>query len=298
MTYVQNILKGIKTTDFTLAMDNLKLLKQIPFEKLSAPLSLLYDLINGISDGREDFINSGFRELLYHDIRLVAQQVFISIASSHKYVSKKTKSKTLDTLFKLQKNLNPNNDICHQAFLNLQYAIFVIEALPENKDVVWDSLMLLFTTLKIIATRDGESIKYFSEVILNNLNEIKNKSILEQISIVDSLEYIILEKKQINKFKKIYNLYLTTNSIYVKSKIILFMGKLCRLYYGGYLSQDFSNIAYKSFTKLLEIVSSRSKVVVDKSWLIKCSALEMLILLENRLKDKMLKRQFHGIYRN
>mgnify|MGYP006879613580 CR=1 FL=1 len=63
-------------------------------------------------------------------------------------------------------------------------------------------------------------------------------------------------KKKISEYNKLYNLYLATDSIYVKSKIILIMGKICKLFYSGYLDNSYSDMAYKSFSKLLELITN------------------------------------------
>ena len=123
MLYTRSVINGIKNTDYKKTIWGLSKLAESDLDNIIAPLSISYELINGISNGREDFMNIGFKDLYFKQLKKISQQIFKSVIKNRTYVSEQTKKKTINRLKDFRKNLNPSKEACSSAMSNINYII-------------------------------------------------------------------------------------------------------------------------------------------------------------------------------
>ncbi len=299
MSYVSTVIDGIKTTDYNKSIWGLSQINNLPFERISSPLSLLYDLVNGIGEGREDFMILSFKNLFFLNLRKISQGVFRSVVKNKKYVSPETRDSTMKKLKSLRNNLDPKKEACSSILNNIDYVINVVEILPQNGSIVWESFKFLYCAIMVVAKKDVESLKYILKTIYNKSKALYSSSLLNQITVVEALSNAILSQNRTELFKKIIEIYKNTKLPGVKYNILKLCGKITREYYSGNIkNEEFSDIAYKSFELLLNAASTNKNFPLPAFWQIRCGAAEELILLENRLKDVNAKKTVNRYLKN
>ncbi len=291
MKHVSLIINAIKKTDYDKAISGLRQLKTINFDNVTSPLSLLYDLINGIGDGREDFLVLGFKHVLFLEIRRIAQNVFQTIVKQKKYVSINTKNNTLERLKSIKKNLDPRKEACAGIMKDIDYIIAVVEKLPENNSEIWELLIFTSNLISIITKKDTDALKSILKTVHKKTKQIYFGNLLNQITIIEATSEILLNYNHPELFNELLYFYKNTNIPEVKYEIIKTFGKISRMYYGGDINnKKFADPAYKSFELLLKVVNSQKTLSIASLWWIRCAAAEELILLEHKLKDPNAKK--------
>ena len=145
--YVDTILKGIHEIDEAKVFGGLKRLRNIDFSNLETPLSPSFDLITGISPGREDFLTLELKHLLALVIRHMAQGVYQWTQQQNKGVANVTQQELTKSLGKLIELLEPTKDPCIAAITNLHCAKAIASclAMPASTtgDEWWDRLIFV-----------------------------------------------------------------------------------------------------------------------------------------------------------
>ena len=145
--YVDTILKGIHEIDEAKVFGGLKRLRNIDFSNLETPLSPSFDLITGISPGREDFLTLELKHLLALVIRHMAQGVYQWTQQQNKGVANVTQKELTTSLGKLIALLEPTKDPCIAAITNLHCAKAIANclAMPASTtgDEWWDRLIFV-----------------------------------------------------------------------------------------------------------------------------------------------------------
>ncbi|MCP3659118.1 MAG: hypothetical protein GY830_01890 [Bacteroidetes bacterium] len=291
MNYVSLIINAIKKTDYEKAIFGLRQLKTIDFSNVASPLSLLYELINGIGDGREDFLVLGFKHVLFSEIRRIAQNVFQNVVNKKRYVALNTKNNTLERLKSFKKNLDPKREACAGVIKNIDYIIAVVEKLPENNSKIWELLVFTSNIISVITKKDSDALKNILKTIHQKSKQIYFGNLLNQITIIEATAQLILNSNHPELFEELLYFYKNTNIPEVKYEIIKAFGKISRMYYGGDINnKNFADPAYKSFEMLLKIANSSKTLSISSLWWLRCAAAEELILLEHKLKDQNAKR--------
>lgn len=288
MDAVNVAIRAIKRTNLKAVLSSLNQLQQIPYDQVADPLSILHAFVNGIGDGRENFMFLALKNAIFIEMRRMAQQVFQAVVKREKFVTPRTKAATLEKLNGFRKVLDPRNEPCASVMKNIDYIICVVDVLPENDSIAWDSLRVVASIVQAVAQKKISALKDAAAIIYQRGKELYEGTLLTQISAVEVLGISFLEQGDRRAFNQLVTFYNSTKLPAVQYEILKIFGKLTRMHYGnepGGNRYGMKDDAYKAFTILLEAVQSTKFFPFPKLWWVRCAAAEELTLLEYRLKD-------------
>ncbi|MEM7055522.1 MAG: hypothetical protein AAF392_01385 [Bacteroidota bacterium] len=159
--HVDAIIAGIHKVDDKKVMSGLKGLSNIDFSEIETPLSPFFDLVTGISHGREDFLSLERKHLLALVIRDMAQAVYQWAQKSNKGVAHVTKDELTTKLEKLIELLEPTKAPCISAITNLNCAKAIASCLAmptSSEDEVWNILLFVGECIAF-SSKNAEKIK-------------------------------------------------------------------------------------------------------------------------------------------
>ena len=145
--HVDIILQGIHEIDEAKVMAGLQGLRHIDFNNLPTPLSPSFDLVTGISPGREDFLTLERMHLLALVIRHMAQGVYQWTQKNNRGVASVTQEALTTSLEKLIKLLEPTKEPCIASITHLHCAKAMASCLARpassTVDEWWDRLIFV-----------------------------------------------------------------------------------------------------------------------------------------------------------
>lgn len=145
--HVDTILQGIHELSEAKVMAGLQGLRHIDFNEEPTPLSPFFDLVTGISPGREDFLTLERMHLLALVIRHMAQGVYQWTQKNNRGVASVTQEALTTSLEKLIKLLEPTKEPCIASITHLHCAKAIASCLAmpasSTSDEWWDRLIFV-----------------------------------------------------------------------------------------------------------------------------------------------------------
>ncbi|MEL6153093.1 MAG: hypothetical protein AAFQ78_03640, partial [Bacteroidota bacterium] len=133
------ITEGIHELDKNKVIQGLRELRNTDFSEIDTPLSPFYDLVTGISHGREDFLGLELKHLLSIAIRHLAMYVYQWNKAKNQGVSTLTRGELVIKLQNLIDLSEPSKYPCITALTNLDSARAISSCLakPAAKEDEW-----------------------------------------------------------------------------------------------------------------------------------------------------------------
>lgn len=291
MEYVQTVKEGIQSTDYPKVMWGLQQLSSVSFDKVTSPLSLVYDLVAALENGREDFMVLELKKMFTLQLRKVVQEIFLTIVKAEKYVTEDTKKNTLAKLTAFKNLLDPHKEPCISILQDFEYCINIISLLDENKSKKAEAASFVYNAIQVAVNKDVNALQALGEMVFDKLKTAYQKSLAEQIAAVEALGNMAIQTGDKKAFEELLTIYKNTKFGEVQYEAIRIFGKIARLHYGGNKDNKmFDDVAYPCFSILIEAIKPTPlfELKTNQS-LPRVAATEELILLENRLDKSSQK---------